>query len=67
MKITLLRGFLLQAFYPYQPRKSFYYAVCPWYGHHLPELKASGINNKSWKKKISEKKLDGAQVHLQHW
>ena len=41
MLITLLRDFLLHAFYPYPQQRSSCYAVCPWYGHHLQELEAS--------------------------
>lgn len=40
MRPILLESFLLQLFYPYPPQMSFYYAVCPWYGHHLPKLEA---------------------------
>lgn len=38
---THLEGFLLQAFCPYQPQMNFYFAVCPWYGHRLPEPEAN--------------------------
>lgn len=40
MMITLLKDSLQQAFYQYQQQMSFYFAVYPWCGHHLPELEA---------------------------
>lgn len=47
MRPILLEAFLLQLFYPHPPQMSFYYAVCPWYGHHLPKLEASTKREKS--------------------